>query len=182
MNIQYVLNLDDVIAYHSYLWEHNTKIKQTYTVMTRILIAFGIVLLVLTVIDVRVLNADIWVAVVNGVLGVCAILFAAFWPKLWRRITMRSIMKRYSRKPPRVIGKHELSITSEGVTDIDEIEPSFARWDEIVLLASNGKYLFLLTSGPNFHIVPQRAFSDQASFGQFVETAKRYYRGAKPQQ
>jgi hypothetical protein len=175
MNIRYELNLDDVLAYHSYLWDHNTRIKHTYTLMTRISVVFGILMLILAVIDVRVFNLGAVFATVIVILGTASLLFAVFWPKIWRGMTLRSAKKRYSRKSSRIIGKHELSITPEGVTDVDEIEPSLTRWDEIISLESDDKYLFLVALVTRFHIVPKRAFPDESSFKQFAETANGYH-------
>ena len=79
-------------------------------------------------------------------------------------------------KPNRITGTHHLSISADGITDINEIGQNRTHWNGISWFADTNKYLFLASSDNTIiDIVPKRAFANETSFNQFIETAKSYY-------
>jgi hypothetical protein len=79
-------------------------------------------------------------------------------------------------KPNKITGKHQLSINSDGTTDINEVGQNITHWNGIIWFAYTDKYLFLAGSDNTIiNIVPKKAFNNETSFNQFVETAKAYY-------
>lgn len=111
-------------------------------------------------------------------MGIFFILMGFFYYKLFATLTSRLSAKMYKRDLNSIVGKHSLSISPDGITDNNEIGQNTIKWKGVVLLESNERYLFVLNYGSNGIIVPKRAFPDESSFNQFVETAKSYYQSA----
>jgi YcxB-like protein len=172
--IYYELGPNDVKSYLDYTW-NNSKKSRSARKLIRIL---GVTIGLLAVISAIILplsgQLDIFTSVVLGIVGLYVILFAIFWVETWKRIIYRPVMRGYSRKPNTVIGKHRLSITPDGINDVNEIGQMSTHWNGIHRYASNDQFLFLYGYVNTFYIVPRRAFPDERSFNQFIETVKFY--------
>jgi hypothetical protein len=52
-------------------------------------------------------------------------------------------------KPNKITGKHQLSINSDGTTDINEVGQNITHWNGIIWFAYTDKYLFLVSRPRN---------------------------------
>lgn len=179
-NIQYELNLDDLKAYLAYQYVKNPKVIRSQKLMLRICLPLSIFCLIMAIL-LAFSAKDIFLSIIVGIIAISGIFYSIYFVKFMLRIINQAANRTYGQKPSRVIGKHWLLISSDGMTDVTDIGQSTTRWNGIDWFASNEKYLFLVVRGSNFYIIPKNAFSNESSFNQFVETAKSYYQKDKSQ-
>lgn len=172
--IQYELDLNDVKSYLDYSW-NKTGYRRALKILRILGIIFGLIMVVIAIIFLISGQVDTSTSIVVGIVGIFVSLFNFFGIEFWRRIIYQPIIRGYSRKPNTIIGKHHLSITSDGISDVNEIGQTSTPWKGIHRYANNDQYLFLYGYFKTFFIVPRRAFPNEASFNQFVEVVKSYY-------
>lgn len=178
--IQYEIDADDLIAFYAYNQEYNPKVKHLRRRLFIISIVCALSLIIVAIVTIIFTNVGVIFGIILGFLGVYCLVIAIFvGTTLGYKIFKRSLIKQYQKKysmPNRITGKHKLSISSDGIVDVNDVGQNTTNWNGIGWVASNGKYL-VLTGADNsiVNIVPSRAFSNEISFNQFVETAKSYY-------
>jgi hypothetical protein len=89
----------------------------------------------------------------------------------------RRTERRYHANPAnaRLFGPRRLGITPEGVNAVSETSRIFESWAAVVKITASDEHAFLYDASNRAHIVPRRAFIDQADFDRFVELARRYW-------
>jgi hypothetical protein len=176
--ISYEIDLDDVKAYLVHNFDNNPKVIRSNKQMHRFVLPLGILILVLAVINYILDKQNLSFPIILVAVGITSILISLFFSRFIRSTLLTSTLKTLNQKPNKLVGKHQMSITADAITDISEIGESTTNWKGISNFVSNDKYLFLLVRGADVYIVPKRAFPDVASFTQLVDTAKGYYQAA----
>ena len=171
--IQYELDLNDVRSYLDYSL-NKKKYRRALKILRILGIIFGPLLVISAVIFLISRQVDIPTSIGLGIVGLIVTLFNFFGIEFWTRIIYQPVIKGYTRKPNTVIGKHHLSITSEGINDVNEIGQTRTRWNGISRSANNDQYLFLYGYYKTFYIIPRSAFPNETSFNQFIEVVKSY--------
>ena len=176
MNIEYNVEIDDLVAFNLYYLNHSTHAQKQisnsivfYADISFFLFAMGLVF-------------------VKNNLALSIILFALSSSFLLFAISVKPTSKKNIQKHVREInsnvkhnyaGKHVFSITPEYIKDIHESGEVIRHWDIIDNIDTTDQYLFIiLKPGSSAFIVPKKAFNDDASFNQFVETAKEYHQSS----
>ena len=176
VEIQYEIDANDLTAFYVYNFQNNPKFKWFRIILSRVLIGLGIFLLILAFLSEPLFEESLSFAIVTGLLGLYCLFIGIFSFKISNKLFLTKIYKRMYAKPNKITGKHQLSINSDGTTDINEVGQNITHWNGIIWFAYTDKYLFLASSDNTIiNIVPKRAFNNDTSFNQFVETAKAYY-------
>jgi hypothetical protein len=173
--IQYELDLNDIKSYLDYTWNNSKKQRRMRKIIRIFFVSVGVLFIIAAIVLPLIGQLSASIAIILGLVGLYSIFFGIFWIEFWKRTIYKQTIKMYNRKPNTMIGKHQLSITSEGITDINDIAQSNMHWGGISWYANNDQYLFFSGYVNNVYIIPRRAFVDETSFNQFVETAKSYY-------
>jgi uncharacterized membrane protein len=179
MYIEYELNTDDALAFHLYNYEHSPQLGHARKLVRRgLLFAVAVELLAAAVIAVALGKGYLLFVLVLCAFALLTFLYYVVSPSLMRKGLRGTVARAYSQGKNKLTGKHKLSITPDGVTDIADIGETTTRWDAIEWLASTDQYLFMMVRGSGPHIVPKRSFADEAEFRQFVEASKVHHQAA----
>lgn len=182
VNLEYKLNADDVLAFQLYHYEHSPQLGRARKLLRRVLFLADAVVLLAAVILVAALGRErLLMAMGLGVWVALMFLWAVLYPSLLRRSLRRAIARNFGKGRDNLIGRHEISITPRGLTDTADVGQSAARWSAVEYVAFTDQHLFVLVRGAGLHIVPRRAFVDEAAFRQFAETARAFHRAASAQ-
>ncbi len=102
--------------------------------------------------------------------------YLLYFPWAYRR-KLRKIVADMLRegKNRGALGRHQVAITPEGVTESGAFGQSSSTWQAVERVEKTEKYAFIYTSAVGGVIVPRRAFSNSADFDQFVQSARAYH-------
>jgi len=171
MDIEYEISTDDLVAFHLHQNEHSLAFRGCRWGFQLI---FGLITAGGSVIYFMVgdyLMASLWL--------VAAVLLVALAPCVLRGSIKRQIVRLYRRGKHRGgMGTHRLSLTPEGMVDATEESESRVLWSDVAKMAATDEHLFIYTSAETAIVVPKRAFSDDAGWAEFGETARQYQAGA----
>ncbi len=180
MDIEYELKADDVLAFHLYFYERSPQRRRTRKLLRRmLLLAFALEILVIIVVLAALGTKAVPFLAALGILTLLTLLYYLFSPLLLRKIIRVAVAKQYGQGSDQLTGKHKLSITQDGVTDITGMGESKTRWKAVEWVTSTDQYLFMTVRGSGPYIVPRGAFSDETTFSQFADTAKSYHQAAE---
>jgi hypothetical protein len=173
MSVEYELNIDDALAFHLYNYEHSPQLGRVWKLLHHsLLFVVAIEILIAIVLIIADGKDMLPISTTLGVLAVLTFLYYIFRPLLMRKLLKWAAKRSYGQGPNKLIGKHELSITPDVVTDITDMGESTTRWNAIEYVASTNQHIFMQVRASSPYIVPRRAFADGAAFRQFVEAAK----------
>jgi hypothetical protein len=176
LSIEYELNINDLMAYYSYILFRSSEGRARMR-MRYIDLAISIVLLGCTVL-IWIFIHDRWLTVVIGT-GAVLMFFYSIYLLLFVRIRWKKIfVKTSSDGRNRLIGKHKLSITPTAITDITDVGESTILWGTVESVIIIDTYLFI-TGGLGPYILPQKAFPSSEAFKEFAEVAATYSQAAK---
>lgn len=178
--IQYEIDANDLTTFYVYNLRNNPKFKWFRTLMSWSWIGIGIIFLILAIVADPLLKTGIFIAIIAGLLGLYCLFWGIFFFKISNKFLLTKIYARMYAKPNRIAGHHRVSINSDGITDINDVGQNITHWNGIQWFANTDKYLFLASHDNSIiNVVPMRAFTDENSFNQFVETASYYYENTK---
>jgi membrane protein YqaA with SNARE-associated domain len=177
-NVEYELTSQDVLNFLLYNYEKSPKLGQTRRVLRRVFLIISPVELLIAFVLLVTIGSDYFPFVIALVVFAgLSLIYYFLHPFLWRRIFKKAV-KDHVRDQNKLTGKHILSITPDSVTDSTDMGKSTSRWQAIEWIASNDQYLFITVRGSGPVIVPRRAFTDDVSFQQFVNTVTAYQKAA----
>ena len=91
-------------------------------------------------------------------------------------LTRRSERRHYANPAnARHFGPRRLGISPDGVNVVSETSRIFESWAAVLKITATDEHAFLYDASNRAHVVPRRAFIDQADFERFVELARRYF-------
>jgi hypothetical protein len=177
MDIEYTIEVDDVIAWNLYYYAHSPLAKKqvrnaiiTIIVLTLIILFIGITLLK---------DNEVVLALLSFYICLVLLIYIFLLRSSGRRDITKVTTNQYTTGKNAIIGRHILSITPENIRSVGESSESTSKWDIIEQVISTGEYLFMIFWGSSgAFIVPRKAFADDAAFNLFVETAKKYHQEA----
>jgi hypothetical protein len=175
MYAEYELSSDDVLSFHLYNYEQSPTLGRALKLIRRIsLIAIAVVLFAAVILGTAFDKQYFPLVLVLCAFALIILLYYLFSPSLVRQSIGRVVARDYSQGQDKLTGKHKVSITADSVTDITDMGESTTRWQAVEWIVSTDQHLFMAVRGSGPYIVPRRAFNDDASFRQFVDTAKGY--------
>lgn len=171
MDIEYEISTDDLVAFHLHQNEHSLAYRGCRWGFQ---LGFGLITAAGSVIYFIVgdhLMASAWL--------VAAVLLVALAPRVLRGSLKRQIVRLYRRGKHRGgLGTHRLSLAPEALVDSTEGSESRVLWSDVEKIAATDEHLFLYTGAETAIVVPKRAFSDDAGWAEFSETARQYRNAA----
>lgn len=180
MDIDYKLTTEDVTQFLLYYYDHSPrrlyirKLKKWSLIfITFVALLAAIVLLVFF--DKQFL-AFVWT--LCGV-ALLTFIYLIVSPSLLRKAFKRTVVKAYSREKNKLMGKHKVSIFTDGITDVTDTGETTTRWNAIDWIATADHYLFITAQSSIPYIIPASAFKDKTFFLQFVQKAQSYYKASK---
>jgi len=180
LNVEYELNIDDVLAFYSYNFQR-PPLGRSRILLRYSNLAFAILLAccaaILWVID----RQSIWPIFII-IIAVMMLFFFFFSLFLTGKALKSAVLKNYGQGKNRLVGKHEFSITPTELTDKTDMGETITLWEAIEYVATTNQYLFLVVRASGPFIVPKKAFANDITFKQFAETATVYQQASMAQQ
>ncbi|MBN1191830.1 MAG: YcxB family protein [Dehalococcoidales bacterium] len=168
MKVEFNLNLDDLETYNLYYLKHvpryidRDRNRLIAYLLAGIFIVVGIFSLVFSDIPTGI------IVIVGGILLLFYYVYRFSTARL-RRIVRQELNRAYGKGPNDVIGKHILTISPDGITDITDMGESITHWRMIEKVIDQEQFIFLtMIGGMKAHIIPKKAFMDDASLNQFL--------------
>lgn len=182
MEIQYDLNLEDVEAFNLYYRRH-VFIPNNRNMIAKYILSFLIVIWGFIILDLwfsgHIASATILTATIIFLLVYISYLNSA--PRINKRI-QKETLRCYGKGQNDVIGRHNFSISPDGITSFNKMYQSMVNWGVIENVISTDKQIFLtMTGGLRAFIIPKTAFSDDMRMKQFISQAEEYCKQAKLQ-
>jgi hypothetical protein len=179
MRTEYELNSGDESAFKIYNFENSPKTGLGWKLLQRAAIVASGVYLVLAVVSYVILGKEFLpLAVIFVVLALLTLAWFVIAPFRIIRNSKHTVFKNYN-QTNKLTGKHKLFITSEAMTDMGDNGEKTIRWSAIKYVLSSDHYIFILGYGSDYHIIPRRAFSDEASFNDFANLAKTFHKASQ---
>ena len=87
---------------------------------------------------------------------------------------LRRFVQRYSQDLRSWLGRHNLTITPQSLTDKSHLVTSTWRWEAIEWIIRTDSHVFLMVKSGGAYIVPKTAFDDANEFEQFIEMVHKF--------
>jgi heme/copper-type cytochrome/quinol oxidase subunit 4 len=178
MNIKYDLNIDDLLAFYLFYYAHTPRIKRRIKVRKILHLSLACLLLILAAF--MFMESLAWA--IGSLFMAFFLLFYFYFYLTWTMIgkrTRKELLRRYGQAKNGVIGEHEIFITKECIKDVTEVGEETIRWDVIDNVLATDQYLFIaFHASSQAHIIPRRAFENDADFIKFTETVRTYHQTA----
>ena len=172
MRIQFELGKEDLVAYNLYHHSHSPTTRGQKRKGSVNIVLLGLMFWVGPVIlagpsKEHALALSPFLLIIP--LGLA--IFAWRWPVMLRRNIERMISEGENRG---LVGKKEVTITPVEITAAGDLTSVTVRWKAVerIEVAQDCAYLYFSALGA--FIVPRRAFSSDAGFAAWVETARKY--------
>lgn len=78
-----------------------------------------------------------------------------------------------------VLGEHIITINSEGISDSTKVKRSTTKWDGVLRIVSNKKYIYIFIDNIAAHLIPRRAFYSNEDANRFFSSAKEFWMNNK---
>jgi hypothetical protein len=170
MEIEYALDVDDLIAYHTHNMKHSAE------GWVRRLLPLVVVPAFLVPIIAHGLSGE-WPRVLQWAL--VGSLFTGLMFVLFPRLNERGLRRSIQRgDQTRLFCSHRLTLTPSALTDISPFHAGSWPWNAVDRIDVTDQHLFVFTAKNVAHVVPRRVFASEQAFEEFVETARRYFSAA----
>jgi hypothetical protein len=174
------VNIDDITAWNYYYLQNNAQSKRNlklirfvFMPIMAVLFILGVVLLLM---DILMPHGEMSATnVVLILIGGGGFLVYLFYLNNIRDNLRKTINKMYSQGKNDVVGPQKYSISSEGVRDTNELSEGIVKWEAVENVVQTGNHLFITIRPNKSFIIPKRAFSDDASFNQFVQDVRTIF-------
>ena len=179
MDIEYEVNIDDLVAFNLYYYSHSPQIKRQ--MKTRQVIYLGTALLALIfAIIFTITKPWSWHVIVFLYAYFIFVLFAyihVFKQSNMEKRIRKELDRRYGQGRNDIIGKHQLSITPVEIKDTTEMGEQTTCWEAIEEVVNEVHHYFLVIRGSSSaYIIPKRAFTSESHAEKFLEKAVGFFR------
>ena len=178
MEIEYELNIDDLVAFNLYYYKHSPQIRQR--MKTRMILYLGIALFMLALAIYSTIAKSWSSAIIGYVVSVVITGLYYFSTSNIESRVRKELVRRYGEGRNDVIGKHTLSVTQDEIRDITEMAEQKTHWNVIEDIVETEQYLYILFTGSaEAYVIPKKACSDETELLQLKETLVKYQQAAK---
>ncbi len=171
MQVTYGITLEDLVALSLYHFKTSRSGRRTVRMWQVLAPGLGVLFIVLP---------TCWRGSVAMVIGlVLWVIYSIAWvlliPAFFRVFLKRNVTKAYKEGQNRsMIGRHTMTLGPDGVVDTTEFGEERHVWSVVEKIAEDENYVFIYLSATSAHVVPKRAFAQQADLGAFLNTARAY--------
>ncbi len=170
--VEFSLTADDYAAFNEFFFRRNWQ-RWRFPLLRKICLGFLALYILLTLFT----RWEIGNALVDWgdyplVIVILFLLLIPYWP----RFTARRQYRRALSINPKIGARVHLEISPDGLGTTGGLADTRTPWSSIIEIAVGpaGAYLFILKN--NAHVVPRRAFADEAAFDAFVAAARGWWR------
>ena len=174
MNIEYVINLEDLVDFNLFYYDHSSRSRKQrsirrffYLAVTALLFLFGVFAWLMA--------ASFFGAVICFMGGLFLLAYYLLTTGKMHQRIRQSVIRAYENRRNGIIGKHKLSISPEGITDTTEEGESLTRWTRVESIDISEHYIYFSIIPRGVQFIPERAFSGGNSMKRFFDTARSYH-------
>ena len=179
MNIDYDINLEDIVEFNIYVLKNHPHIKNRRRIMQISFLSLISLLFIGGLVQYFAGN-DSSLAVLLLVIAIGLAVF--YWyssrPSRTRNGIRKAVIRQYRKIPNEEMCRHKLSVSEEGLQVVTDYTESKAPWSAFSEIVKTPDYLYFFFQPEKAHIVPKRAFSGEKTFNRFAETAMAYFEKA----
>lgn len=175
MEIQFDLTIDDIEAYSLYHRRH-VVLPNNRNVVAKYIFAFlGVIWFFIGI--------DLWFSghIISAIILYASILFVVIYISYLssssrnKKKIRKEIMRCYGNGRNDVLGKHDFSISPDGLKETFDLGQSNLKWKLIENIISTDKHIFLtMVGGLKAFIIPKTAFPDDTRMKQFIAQLEEY--------
>jgi hypothetical protein len=171
MNIEYNIELSDVEAFNRYYFDYTPHGKKLVSKYIRGMVCLSATFLLIGIFS---WQFEQFISVICFAICIVPAFFAVFSKAQIRSRVVKAVREQYgSGTKYSYLGKHVTTFTPEYFADTGATGESKTNWNSVSDFGVTGEYLFmLLNPSTSAVIIPKRAFPDDVSFNQLVETAR----------
>jgi hypothetical protein len=177
VEVEFVIRPDDVLAFHEYVWDHQAGQAGGAGSTWAALVFVGAVLPCAGFLYVQG-QLSLTGLLIPILFVVIVLLKLVFWRPVLRR-QMRRNLDQKADINSKLLGWRRFKLTPEALVVATEHSNSTHAWAGFQRIEIARDRAFFFDSPTSAHVVPGRAFSDENSFKQFVETGRRYWDAAR---
>jgi hypothetical protein len=183
VNIEYSIELTDIEAFTRFTFDRIPLIRKRVSKARFICTSFGVFFLLFGLL---LLNSGKTISILFFSASAVFFVYILIAKLLAKKTHAKRVRTVYNSND--YTGKHTFTITPEFIKDIRTTGHSTTSWAGIFMVGVTDQHLFIilkqglsavLTPRLCGFIVPKRAFPDDASFNQFIETANKYFEASK---
>jgi hypothetical protein len=173
MQIEYENTMEDVVAFNMFHYDHSPVHRRN-----RLIQQFLFPLLTSSPVAILSLfSGENWAYVLPMWIlwAVVSLGWVLLYPPYLRWIVKRRIPAAYREGSNRnTIGKHVMVLTPEELIDSTDVNRTAYKWIGVNKIVTDDRYIYLYVASLSAFIVPKRAFPDETSVRDFMETAERF--------
>ena len=177
MEIEYEFTIDDAQAGAKYFVYHKPVSKKQMNVTRRRFMLFAALYFVVAILFAMV--GHLALAVIFGLLAVIWIPYYFFYPGIFRKSAIKTVLEQQQRLLPNNKLKQKITISNETLTKTTTEATTTCHWSLVEDVFTFEQHLFIETRGYGTIINPERAFASEEAFQQFVGEVKSLYQKAK---
>jgi hypothetical protein len=177
MEVEFVIRVDDHLAFHRYYLERRPPAGSGRLVV--LVLLFGLLGGLMWLNYNRGGWADITAPVVLTVVFIAFAVLAVFQRRLFVGQVLRAMRRQLDDEwSEKLLGWRRLSIDPDGITVVSELTTASTLWQAVEQIAVTDDYAFFFLTRRTGFVLPARAFPDDEGFQDFVKTARHYRRTA----
>ena len=168
MRLEYTLTEQDFIAFNLHYAKHSKTVKRSLFFQHYIvaIIFFAVPLSVFLIGPPGQVYTE-----VPFIFLLAGIIWIVFYPKYFYNHIERNIKKMLREGSySKLLGKHHLQITDEGIIETNSGGETKRNWNGIEKIEENEAYIFIYVSSMSANIVPKTAFSRENSKSEFMQS------------
>jgi hypothetical protein len=142
MDIEYELDIDDVVTWNLYYYDHSPQAKKNRQTTIIIMIAVALIFLLIGIKFIT--NNEIVLAILLFYLALLPLCIAIFIKSSNKKDITKQIAKLYSEGKNGIIGKNHVSIKPECIEWNDEDSTGTTAWDVIEDVVTTDQHIFII--------------------------------------
>ncbi len=172
-SLRFVVDVDDVIALHSFFLSRSKRYKRTKLVLRIILVACGVALFAIAmtppIVNDPVFSTLLWIV------GSFAVLFGLFFYDRYYDYRIRRVAKKYLLEQGDVggVGEHKLWVDEEGLEDVSPSGRGVVPWDRVSEIATSGQTSYVFFAA-NSAVTINRRHVLEGDVDTFLEAVRQH--------
>lgn len=176
MNIEYDINLEDIVEFNIYVLKNHPRLKQRRRIMQISFLSFiSLVFIGGLILYFTGNDSSLAILLIIIAVGLSGFYWYSSRPARTRNRIRKAVIRQYRKIPNEEMCRHKLTISEEGLLVVTDYEESKAPWSAFSEIVKTPYYLYFFFQPEKAHIIPKRAFSGEKAFNRFVETAMNYF-------
>ena len=175
MDVEYSLDMDDVLAFNRYHNANSPAIRRR-AMIWRLALPIACVGMWLVLFNACDATARL---VTAGGMGLVVVVVYLIDPLLIKWRMQRNVKAMYREASNRWFFEHRrLTITLETLTDAGATSVTTKKWNAIDRIVANQGHIYFYATAVSAFIVPKAAFAGEEAFRSFLDTARQYHSAA----